>query len=328
MYPVPDGPHNDAWKQLLPWTFAVIKEVEQQHRVTFPIRIGGGSMLLRRYRHRRSRDLDLFVTDVRLARWCSPPHNDTAGDLFSDYGEDATSVKLITGMQEVDIIAVAPLIDNEAPDSEAPDSEAPDSRAVDRITLPPFPAGRSVEIERPREILAKKVVYRGRTFQPRDVFDLACIATLEPDEVAAVLPILNLTLVDDLAARLKEIEPIFARELHDKIEPYPDFMPIVDSCLEIATKVARTWRDNLTPKVDVPPYPRGTHRASYSKDGRTVVIRQWNPEKQRFDKIGNTLGPAKVGPDGKSFLIDGIELPEAEWRRHPAVIAATSSQGI
>jgi hypothetical protein len=306
-YPVPDGPHNDAWKQLLPWTVTVIKEVERQHGVSFPIRIGGGSMLLRRYRHRQSRDLDLFVTDARFARWCSPRHNDAAGDLFPDYSEEAAGVKLFVGIQEVDIIVAAPLIDTDT---------------VDPITL----QGRTVEIERPREILAKKVVYRGRTFQPRDVFDLACIANLEPDEVAAVLPILNLTLVDDLEARLKELEPILAKELGDKVEAFPDFVPIIGSCLEIATKVTRAWRDCLTPKVEVPPYPRRTHRASYSKDGRTVVIRQWDPERQRFDKIGNTLGPAKVGPKGKQFLIDGIELPEVEWRRHPAVVAATSSR--
>jgi hypothetical protein len=306
-YPLPDGPHNDDWKQLLPWAFSVVEEVERRHGVSFPIRIGGGSMLLRRYRHRKSRDLDLFVADARLARWCSPRHNEAAGNLFPDYGEDATSVKLIVGLREVDIIVAAPLIDNEA---------------VDRIEM----HDRTVEIERPREILAKKVAYRGRNFQPRDVFDLACIANLEPDEVAAVLPILNLTHVDDLEARLREIEPILARELGDKIEPFPDFAPMIGSCLDIASKVARTWRDCLTPGVEVPPYPRRTHRASYSRDGRTVVIRQWDPERQRYDKIGNTLGPAKVGPKGKRFLIDGLELPEAEWRRHPAVVAAASRQ--
>ena len=47
-------------------------------------------------------------------------------------------------------------------------------------------------IERSREILAKKIVYRGRTFQPRDVFDLACVAYAEPDEVAVILPWINL----------------------------------------------------------------------------------------------------------------------------------------
>jgi hypothetical protein len=109
-YPVDDGPHNDAWKELLPSCFSVVDEVVRERKVEFPIRIGGGSMLLRRYRHRKSRDLDLFVTDAQLVRWCSPRFNEAAADLFPDYGEEAAAVKLVTGMQEIDIIAAAPII--------------------------------------------------------------------------------------------------------------------------------------------------------------------------------------------------------------------------
>jgi hypothetical protein len=156
-FPVPDGPHNDPWKSLLSFCFAVVDAVVRDHKVDFPIEIGGDSMLLRRYRHRRSKDLDLFVSDVRLARWCSPRFNETAADLFVDYGEEATAVKLITGMQEVDIIAAAPVVLEDAAE-------------------PAILSGRDVLVERPREILAKKIVSRGRTFQPRDVFDLACVA--------------------------------------------------------------------------------------------------------------------------------------------------------
>src|SRR5215470_17359311 len=41
-YPVDDGPHNDAWKELLPPCFRVIDEVVRERKVEFPIRIGGG----------------------------------------------------------------------------------------------------------------------------------------------------------------------------------------------------------------------------------------------------------------------------------------------
>ena len=80
-YPVADGPHNDAWKELLASCFRVVDEVVRERKVGFPIRIGGGSMLLRRYRHRNSRDLDLFVTDAQLVRWCSPRFNRSMPDL-------------------------------------------------------------------------------------------------------------------------------------------------------------------------------------------------------------------------------------------------------
>ena len=302
-YPVPDGPHNDSWKSLLPSVFAVADEVTALRRVPFPIQIGGGSMLLRRYMHRKSRDLDLFVTDARLVHWCSPRNNEAAADLFVDYGEEATAVKLITGMQEIDIIAAAPVVLEEA-------------------TEPALLHGREVLIERPREILAKKVVYRGRTFQPRDVFDLACVTVAEPEEVAAILPWLSPIHLDDLAARLDEIEPILGKQLVDKVEAYEGFTPLVGSCLEIARGVVATWRDELTPKVAEPPYPKGTHRPFYARDGLTVAIKERDPKTSRFEKLGNPLGPAKIGPDGASYWIGGVEMSEEDWRRHPDVLAA------
>jgi hypothetical protein len=36
--------------------------------------------------------------------------------------------------------------------------------------------GHSVALETPAEIIAKKAYYRGWTFQPRDMFDLAAVA--------------------------------------------------------------------------------------------------------------------------------------------------------
>lgn len=294
-FPIPDGPHNDPWKSLLPYCFAVMDEVIREHGVEFPILIGGGSMLLRRYGHRKSRDLDLFVTDARLVRWCSPRFNDAAADLFADYGEEATATKLILGMQEIDIIVAAPVITDDASEN-----------AILR--------DRAVLIECPREILAKKIVYRGRQFQPRDVFDLACVACVEPDEIAAIQPWINITHLDDLDARLVEIKPILGKELADKVDAYPDFQPIVGQCFEIAQGVVKTWREMLTPKVVVPPFPHGTHRAVYSKDGLTVVIKEWDPAQGRYDKIGNPLGPAVVGPDGAAYFIGGQKLTEEEWQ--------------
>jgi hypothetical protein len=44
-----------------------------------------------------------------------------------------------------------------------------------------------VLVELPSEIVAKRIVYRGRSFEARDVFDLACVAWAEPAEIAAVL---------------------------------------------------------------------------------------------------------------------------------------------
>jgi hypothetical protein len=211
-------------------------------------------------------------------------------------------VKLMIGMQEVDIIAAAPIL-----------SEG----AAEEVEF----SGRRVIVELPREIIAKKVVYRGRHFQTRDVFDLACVATAEPEEVAAVLSELTPVHLDDLEARLQEIEPVIKKELSDKVEAYPEFAPVLDGCYAIARGVAQTWRDALVP-IEVPLYPRQTHRAVFSKDGRTVVIREWDAKHSRFNKIGNVLGPAKVGPDGETYMIGGVEFTKDAWDKRPEVVAA------
>lgn len=286
----------------MPFCFRVIDEVIREHNVEFPIRIGGGSMLLRRYGHRKSLDIDLFVTDVRLVRWCSPMSNEAASDLFPDYSEEANAVKLITGMQEIDIIAAAPIILQNAVD-------------------PAVVEGRDVLIERPREIVAKKIVYRGRTFLGRDIFDMACVATAEPEEIAAILPALTLTHLEDLAARLRELEPIWVKEMAVKVDPFPAFAPVIVACMDIVRGIVEDWRKKLLPKVEVPSHP-GNYRAVFSRDGLTVVIREWDDTKKRHDKIGNTLGPAKVGPAGVVYMIGGRELTKAEWKKHPDVIAA------
>ena len=294
-YPIPDGPHNQDWKALLTPCFAVIDEVIREHEVPFPIQIGGGSMLLRRYGHRRSRDLDLFVSDTQLVRWCSPRFNEAAADLFPDYGEDAVTTKLIVGMQEIDIIACPPIILE---------------GAVEEEEL----LSRRVLIERPREILAKKIVYRGRLFQPRDIFDLACVAQAEPEEAAAVLPWLSPAHLLDLTKRLDEIEPVLAKGLADKVDPYPAFASLTINCLAIVRGIVRDWSEALKPAIDIPPHPDG-YRAQYTRDGRKVVIRSLG-ENGRAGLISNPLGPAILSADeAPQWFLDGIELSEAEWQR-------------
>jgi hypothetical protein len=131
-----------------------------------------------------------------------------------------------------------------------------------------------------------------------------------------------MTHLDDLDARLAEIEPVLGKDLAEKVDPYPEFAAIRGQCLDLARGVVGTWREMLTPKVIVPPYPAGSHRAIFSRDGLTVVIKEWDAGTSRTDKIGNPLGPAMVGPDGAAYLIGGVRMTEAEWRRHPDVVAA------
>lgn len=51
--------------------------------------------------------------------------------------------------------------------------------------------GRRIKIERPEEIVGKKVQYRASEFKARDVFDLALVIEREPAAITALLPLLR-----------------------------------------------------------------------------------------------------------------------------------------
>jgi len=126
---------------------------------------------MRRYRHRVSKDVDLFVPDPQYLGYVSPRLNDTAESLTSKYLETANSVKLFFPEGEIDFIASAPL------------TKEP---TVNETIL-----GRRVRVETTAEIIAKKVWHRGRELTARDIFDLAFVATREPGAIESIRPILR-----------------------------------------------------------------------------------------------------------------------------------------
>jgi len=73
---------------------------------------GGGTVLMRRYRHRLSKDIDIFVPDPQYLGYLSPRLNDTVDGLVSNHVEQATFLKLYFKEGEVDFIVSPPLTKN------------------------------------------------------------------------------------------------------------------------------------------------------------------------------------------------------------------------
>lgn len=132
---------------------------------------GGGTVLMRRHRHRVSKYIDIFVPDPQCLPYLSPRLNPIAEDLTSEYVEQAGFLKLIFPEGEIDFVASAPL------------TEAPTVRE----TL----FDREVEVETSTEIVAKKVWHRGDRFTARDIFDLAMVAEMEPKALRQIRPVLR-----------------------------------------------------------------------------------------------------------------------------------------
>lgn len=144
------------WLTLLRRATAVIDAAAAEVGM-FEWTLGGGTMLWLRFRHRESRDLDIFLSDPQLLGALSPRLNSESERIVHQRGgkfiEQSNFLKLAFPEGDIDFII--------APHLTAPYAEPGE---ID---------GRAVMIETPREILGKKLLYRAEDFTARDLFDLA-----------------------------------------------------------------------------------------------------------------------------------------------------------
>jgi hypothetical protein len=161
-----------AWEALLPRALALIDEIRRYGGIDDPFwTLGGGTVLMFRYRHRLSKDIDIFVPDPQYLGFVTPRLSDTAADLTQDYTEVAGSfVKLQFDEGEVDFVAAPNLIE--------------DAWEVWDID------GRVVRVETSAEIIAKKMYHRGDRATARDLFDLALVIEREPQQLSSARPFL------------------------------------------------------------------------------------------------------------------------------------------
>jgi hypothetical protein len=107
---------------------------------------GGGTVLMRRHRHRLSKDVDIFINDPQFIGFLSPRLSPTAESLTTDYSEDSNFVKLSFPEGEIDFVAAPPLTS---------------TPAKAEILF-----GRSFLVETSTEIVAKKIWHRGAGSNP------------------------------------------------------------------------------------------------------------------------------------------------------------------
>jgi hypothetical protein len=132
---------------------------------------GGGTVLMLRYRHRMSKDVDIFVPDPQYLGFVSPCLSDVAEAIASRYVEGPGYVKLLRSEGEIDFVASA------------------------NLTNDPFEVwdllGRQVRVETSAEIVAKKLWHRGERATARDLFDLALVIERDPLLLATASPFLK-----------------------------------------------------------------------------------------------------------------------------------------
>lgn len=159
-----------VWKGLFAHALALIDEIAR-HGTPDPFwTFGGGTVLMLRFRHRRSKDIDIFVPDPQYLAYVTPRLSVVGERIAADYIEEAGHVKFIRPEGEIDFI-VAP-----------------------NLTRPGFEtwriAGRGVRVETSVEIAAKKMWHRGATATARDLFDLSLLIGEERRALVRAAPFL------------------------------------------------------------------------------------------------------------------------------------------
>jgi len=160
-----------VWSELLPHALRIIDEIKK-HGTSDPFwTFGGGTVLMLRYQHRVSKDIDIFVPDPQYLGFVTPRLSDVAADVSLRYVEDQNSyVKLMRPEGEIDFVA-------------SPNLTKPGYEEWQIL-------GNMIRVETAVEIVAKKLWHRGDRATSRDLFDLSLVIEREPEELKMAAPFL------------------------------------------------------------------------------------------------------------------------------------------
>jgi predicted nucleotidyltransferase component of viral defense system len=200
----------NAWEALFEQAMRIVDSVAASGLRFEDWSFGGGTVLMRRFRHRVSKDVDIFVPDPQYLGYVSPRLNDVAQELATSHLETAISVKLYFPEGEIDFIASGPL------------TESPTT--VETVLR------RRIHVDTTAEIIAKKVWHRGRHFTARDLFDLALVAIKEPAAIERIAGILR-ERRDAIRSRIASDEKAL-RKTYAELDTL-EFRPSFDECLGV-----------------------------------------------------------------------------------------------
>jgi hypothetical protein len=217
---------RDSWQQILASAVAIFDDLEKKGFGRPDAVIGGGTVLMFRFDHRLSKDIDFFTHDLQWVPLMTPRLNDTVAAMVTEYVEQANGIKLVMPHGHIDFVAAARVTNAEA---------------VEKLEF----MGRTFALEPTEEILAKKLYHRAARFQPRDVFDLVVAAELDGASAARAMAAAasRLDIVDRSLERMS-LRP--TDELPRQILPIGRFERIIPNMIEQARSLLR---DHHTPNL-------------------------------------------------------------------------------
>ena len=160
-----------SWETLFQRALQLIDSVSAAGGILDEWTFGGGTVLMRRHRHRFSKDIDIFIGDPQCLGYLSPRLSNVVEAMTTHYIEQSGFVKLYFPEGEIDFVVSGSL------------TQYPTRTEV--------LFGRPVAVETSTEIIAKKVWHRGAQFTARDIFNLAMVIEYEPQALPMIRPILR-----------------------------------------------------------------------------------------------------------------------------------------
>lgn len=152
-----------TWEGLFKDALRLVKEIQTHGTKDLHWTFGGGTVLMRRYQHRLSKDIDIFVPDPQALNYVTPRLSQLAEELTHHYDEANGYIKLFLKDGEIDFVASPNLTD---------------TPYLNEVIF-----GTTVRVETSAEIVAKKFYHRGNRLLARDMFDFALVAEKEPEEL-------------------------------------------------------------------------------------------------------------------------------------------------
>jgi hypothetical protein len=193
-----------AWRKLLELALGALDGTGVPIQWTF----GGGTALALKVSHRVSYDVDLFVEDASALRLLSPNQNTEARAITDRWQEPGNYIKLECDEGSIDFILAG--------------------RQTELMPwLYPF-MDRTVQVEQPAEILAKKLRYRGSRLLSRDIFDLLAVHRWDPTQFrAAVLAVPGAA--RRAADRIERFAQRYRETIRDEVNPTAAGVDLLDA---------------------------------------------------------------------------------------------------
>lgn len=170
--------------------------------------------------HRESHDVDIFLRDAQLLGFLDPQKHDFQFDIqpADSTGDGARFLKLAFDIGEIDFIV--------------------DESKTAEPTIEQVIEGQNTLLETIPEIATKKIIHRGTTPQPRDIFDIAAAAEKHSDSIILALRQYKPEVAQAIKA-LDRLNADFVRKAISDLQIRETFLSLAESALDRTKEILR-----------------------------------------------------------------------------------------